>query len=151
MVPADTTRKKAFRLSRLFDSSMVAFSVFGGDTWVLHESEAFICKALKGKAIGAYADPLITPQMKASGSPAGGKLIRLIRPSSFLLTGYIDLLHNSSQHSVIYYYPNLSLIFMQDSGSTWIMHDSGAGISMLILTLKQAKSESNTPWTDNCA
>jgi hypothetical protein len=24
-------------------------------TWILHESEAFICKALKGKAIVAYA------------------------------------------------------------------------------------------------
>jgi hypothetical protein len=39
-------------------------------TWILHESEAFICKALKGKAIVAYAEPLITPQMKASSSPA---------------------------------------------------------------------------------
>jgi hypothetical protein len=39
--------------------------------WVLHESEAFICKALKGMAIVAYADPLITQQMKASGSPEG--------------------------------------------------------------------------------
>jgi hypothetical protein len=39
-------------------------------TWILHESEAFICKALKGKAIVAYAEPLITPQMNASGSPA---------------------------------------------------------------------------------
>jgi len=40
-------------------------------TWILHESEAFICKAFKGKAIVAYADPLITQQMEASGSPAG--------------------------------------------------------------------------------
>jgi hypothetical protein len=37
----------------------------------LHESEAFICKALKGEAIVHYAEPLITQQMKASGSPAG--------------------------------------------------------------------------------
>jgi len=28
-------------------------------TWILHESEAFICKALKGKAIVAYAESLI--------------------------------------------------------------------------------------------
>ena len=41
------------------------------NTWILHESEAFICKALKGEAIVAYAEPLITRQMKASGSPAG--------------------------------------------------------------------------------
>jgi len=40
-------------------------------TWILQESEAFICKALKGEAIVAYANPLITQQMKASGSPAG--------------------------------------------------------------------------------
>ena len=40
-------------------------------TWILHESEAFICKALKGEAIVAYAEPLITKQMKASGSPEG--------------------------------------------------------------------------------
>jgi len=38
-------------------------------TWILHESEAFICKALKGEVIVNYAEPLITPQMKASGSP----------------------------------------------------------------------------------
>ena len=37
-------------------------------TWILHESEAFICKALKGEAIVHYAEPLITQQMKASGS-----------------------------------------------------------------------------------
>jgi hypothetical protein len=29
------------------------------DTWILHESEAFICKALKGEAIVLYAEPLI--------------------------------------------------------------------------------------------
>jgi len=40
-------------------------------TWILHESEAFICKALKGEAIVYYAEPLITPHMEASGSPAG--------------------------------------------------------------------------------
>ena len=28
-------------------------------TWILHESEAFICKALKGEAIVYYAEPLI--------------------------------------------------------------------------------------------
>ena len=35
----------------------------------MHESEAFICKALKGEAIVCYCKPLITQQMKASGSP----------------------------------------------------------------------------------
>ncbi len=40
-------------------------------TWILHESEAFICKALKGEAIVYYAESLITRHMKASGSPAG--------------------------------------------------------------------------------
>jgi hypothetical protein len=40
-------------------------------TWILHESEAFIGKALKGEAIVLYANPLITQQMKASGSPEG--------------------------------------------------------------------------------
>ena len=38
--------------------------------WILHELEAFICKALKGEAIVNYASPLITQQMEASGSPA---------------------------------------------------------------------------------
>jgi len=45
-------------------------------TWIWHESEAFICKALKGEAIVVYAEPLITLQMKASGSPVGWKLMR---------------------------------------------------------------------------
>jgi len=35
----------------------------------LHEPEVFICKALKGEAIVNYCEPLITQQMKASGSP----------------------------------------------------------------------------------
>jgi hypothetical protein len=47
--------------------------------WILHESEVFICKALKGEAIVDYAEPLIMKGaesairriMKASGSPAG--------------------------------------------------------------------------------
>jgi hypothetical protein len=38
---------------------------------ILHESEAFICKALKAEAIVNYALALITQQMEASGSPAG--------------------------------------------------------------------------------
>ena len=40
-------------------------------TWILHESEAFICKALKGEAIVVYAEPLIPQNMKASDSPVG--------------------------------------------------------------------------------
>ncbi len=45
----------------------------------MHESEAFICKALKGEAIVHYGEPLIMNGaviaarrvMEASGSPAG--------------------------------------------------------------------------------
>jgi hypothetical protein len=37
--------------------------------WILHESEVFICKALKAEAIVHYASALITQQMEASGSP----------------------------------------------------------------------------------
>jgi hypothetical protein len=40
-------------------------------TWMLHESEAFICKAVKAEAIVNYASTLITQQMEASGSPIG--------------------------------------------------------------------------------
>ena len=40
-------------------------------TWILHESEVFICKALKGEVVVIYFEPLITQQMKASGSPEG--------------------------------------------------------------------------------
>ena len=38
---------------------------------ILHESEAFIRKALKGEVVVFYFEPLITQQMKASGSPTG--------------------------------------------------------------------------------
>jgi len=40
-------------------------------TRILHELEAFICKAFKGEAIVNYCDSLITQQVKASGSPFG--------------------------------------------------------------------------------
>ena len=70
-------------------------------TWILHESEAFICKALKGEAIVHYAEPLITKHMEASGSPAGWKLMRLNRSSSFLLNRYWALLLKFSQPDVI--------------------------------------------------
>ena len=40
----------------------------------MDESEAFICKALKGEAIVCFCEPLITQQMKASGSPFGVKI-----------------------------------------------------------------------------
>jgi hypothetical protein len=40
-------------------------------TWILHESEVSIGKALQGEAIVNYASPLITQHMGASGSPAG--------------------------------------------------------------------------------
>ena len=40
-------------------------------TWILHKSEAFICKALKGGVVVFYFEPLITQQMKASGLPKG--------------------------------------------------------------------------------
>jgi hypothetical protein len=38
---------------------------------MLHESEAFICKAAKGDAIVGYCKPFLTRQMGASGSPEG--------------------------------------------------------------------------------
>jgi hypothetical protein len=44
--------------------------------WILHESEAFICKAVKGEAIVHYAEFLITLHLEASGSPEGGQLMR---------------------------------------------------------------------------
>ena len=40
-------------------------------SWILHESEVFICKALKGEAIVNYCESLITQHMKTSGSPHG--------------------------------------------------------------------------------
>jgi hypothetical protein len=40
-------------------------------SWILHGSEAFICKAFKVEAIVNYASALITQQMEASGSPNG--------------------------------------------------------------------------------
>jgi hypothetical protein len=46
-------------------------------TWILHESEAFIGKALKGEAIVLYANPLITQQMKASGLARRVKIIEI--------------------------------------------------------------------------
>jgi hypothetical protein len=42
-----------------------------GSTWILHASEVFMCKALRGKAIVNYALPLITQQMDTSDAPAG--------------------------------------------------------------------------------
>ena len=42
-----------------------------GFTLILHESEAFICKALKDEVIVNYASALITQQMEVSGSPIG--------------------------------------------------------------------------------
>ena len=49
-------------------SFSLIFKQNSGITWVLPESEAFICKALKGEAIVHYAEPLITQQMEASDS-----------------------------------------------------------------------------------
>ncbi len=36
-------------------------------TWILHESEAFICKALKGEVVVYYFEPLTRPP-RLSGS-----------------------------------------------------------------------------------
>ena len=92
--------------------------LFKTDTWILHESEAFICKALKGEAIVDYAEPLITKHMEASGSPAGWKLMRIDRPLSFLLIKYLATLLYSFHTTVVYYYLTFSLIFMQDLGDS---------------------------------
>jgi hypothetical protein len=64
----------------------------------LHESEAFICKALKGEAIVAYAEPLITPQMKASGSPPRGK-INEIKSTKILFTIWVYSLNFSNSRN----------------------------------------------------
>ena len=53
-------------------SNKVLFAVLNSvRTWILHESEVFICKALKGEVVVCYFEPFITQQMEASGSPAG--------------------------------------------------------------------------------
>ena len=41
------------------------------NTWILHESEAFIGKASKGDVVALYFESLATQPMKASGSPEG--------------------------------------------------------------------------------
>ena len=41
------------------------------NTWILHESEAFIGKASKGDVVVLYFESLATQHMKASGSPNG--------------------------------------------------------------------------------
>jgi len=40
-------------------------------SWILHGSQAFICKALKGETIVNYVSSLKTQQLEACGSPAG--------------------------------------------------------------------------------
>jgi len=47
----------------------------------LHESEAFICKALKGKAIVAYAEPLIIRLRRTDES------LRPIEPMAYAPVG----------------------------------------------------------------
>jgi hypothetical protein len=42
--------------------------------WRFHELKAFIGQAFKGAAVLGYRKALITPPMRASGSPAGGKV-----------------------------------------------------------------------------
>jgi len=53
-------------------------------TLILHESETFICKALKGEVIVYYCEPLITQHMEASGSPFWVKIDDKKRTSSDL-------------------------------------------------------------------
>ena len=59
-------------------------------TWIFHESETFICKALKGKAIVTYAEPLITQQMKASGLSASGGLARRVKINEIKSTAILS-------------------------------------------------------------
>ena len=40
-------------------------------TWILHESEAFICKASEGDDVVPYFESSVTQHMEASGSPHG--------------------------------------------------------------------------------
>ena len=59
-------------------------------TWVLHGSEAFICKASKGEGVVCYFEPLVTQHMKASGSPSGWNLMR--KKPTILLTYRVIIL-----------------------------------------------------------
>ena len=58
---------------------------------ILHEFEAFICKAFKGTAVLMYRTPLITQQMDASGSPDWVKIFEKLgknfcyKPSLYIL------------------------------------------------------------------
>ena len=85
-------------------------------TWILHGSEAFICKALKVEAIVNYASTLITQQMEAPGPPVGWKGMRLKWFSSILPDRYFNLGSLIAKHSVIKISHTIAFIFMQDSG-----------------------------------
>jgi hypothetical protein len=49
----------------------VKYKTFKTVTLILHEPEAFMCKAFKGEAIVDYASALVTQQMETSSSPGG--------------------------------------------------------------------------------
>ncbi|RLB79536.1 MAG: hypothetical protein DRH24_12335 [Deltaproteobacteria bacterium] len=61
------------RFTKTFDFGLPGRPMLSGNsnTLILHESGAFIWKALKGEVIVYYYEPLITQQMEASGSPFG--------------------------------------------------------------------------------
>jgi hypothetical protein len=61
-----------FRITHKQENPLIAFSLFQRiNTWILHESEAFIGKAPKGEVVVLYFEPLATQHMEASGSPFG--------------------------------------------------------------------------------
>ena len=61
------------------------FEFYESITWILNESEAFICKALKDEAIVCYCESLITQQMKTYSSPFWVKIDEKKRTPSDLL------------------------------------------------------------------
>ncbi len=66
-------------------ASIRAFQI---NTWILHESEAFIGKASKGEDVVFYFEPLVTQLMEASGSPSGWNLMRKKDDNPYLLFGW---------------------------------------------------------------
>ena len=60
-------------------------------TWILHESEAFICKALKGEAIVYYAEPLITQPYESLRLARRVKINEI--KSTIILFAYLGIWH----------------------------------------------------------
>ena len=61
-------------------------------TWILHELEAFICKALKGEAIVAYAEPLIIRLRRTDESLRLARRVKIneIKSTIILFTNWVS-------------------------------------------------------------